>query len=109
MNDWLKQVLARDKEDTDLLLQKTKTIMEYTMDKLVSHRILPSSRVTEPWVWFEALQIRHKVLKKIYKQRRQIDDTLDGVYNGSIAFFEIITGRRKIAPKYLSLEQLRRW
>lgn len=46
---------------------------------------------------------------EVFKQRRQIDDTLSGVYNGSMAFFEIMTGRRKISPKYLSLEQLRNW
>lgn len=56
--DWLKEVLAQDKEDTNLLLQKTKTIIEYTKDKLVNDRFLPSSRVSEPWEWFEALQIR---------------------------------------------------
>lgn len=52
----------------------------------------------------KSLQIKHKVLKKVYKQRRQIDDIIVGVYNGSIAFFEIMLGKRKIAPKYLSLE-----
>lgn len=107
--EWLKQVLAQDKEDTNLLLQKTKTLMEYTWDRLVSGGILPSSRAVEPWEWFEALKIRQKVLKNIYKQMKQIDDTLTGVYNGSIAFFEIMIGRRKITPKYLSLEQLREW
>lgn len=65
--DWLKEVLAQDKEDIDLLLQKTKTIMEYTRDKLVNDKILPSSRAAEPWEWFEALQLRKKVLKNIYK------------------------------------------
>ena len=107
--DLLKEVLAQDKEDKYLLLQKMKTIMEYTMDKIISDEIIPSSRAIEHWEWFEALQIRKKVLKKIYKQRRQVEDTLTGVYNGCISFFEIMTGRRKIAPKYLSLEQLKKW
>lgn len=49
------------------------------------------------------------MLKKIYKQRRQIDDTLAGVYNGCIAFCKIMIGRRNIVPNYLSLEQLRKW
>lgn len=105
---WLNEVLAQDKEDIDLLLQKTKTIMEYTKDKLVNDQIIPSSRATKPWESFEALQIRQKFMKKIYKKRWKFDDTLTGVYNGCIAFFDIMTGRRKIAPKYLSLEQLRR-
>lgn len=109
MIGWLKEVLAQDKEDTDLLLQKTKTIMEYTKENIITNGILPSSGATRPWEWFEAMQIRQKVLKKIYKQRRKIDDTLNGFYNGCIAFFEIMIGRRKIAPKYLSLEQLRKW
>lgn len=46
--DWLKEVLAQDKEDTDLLLQKMKTIMEYTKDRIISDEILPSSRATKP-------------------------------------------------------------
>lgn len=50
--DWLKNVVAQDKEDVDILLQKTKTIMEYTKNKFVSDGILPSSRVVEPWEWF---------------------------------------------------------
>lgn len=83
--------------------------MEYTRDRLVSDGILPSSKAAKPLGLYEALQIRQKVLKKICKQRWQIDDTLAGVYNGSIAFFEIMTGRRKIVPKYLSLEQLKKW
>lgn len=56
--NWLKAVLAHDMEDTDLLLQKTRTIMEYTRDRLVSDGILPYSRASEPWEWYEALQIR---------------------------------------------------
>lgn len=56
----------------------------------------------------KSLQIRQRVLN-IYKQRRKIDDTLGGVYNGSMAFSKIMNGWRKIAPKYLSLEQLRNW
>lgn len=60
-------VLAQDKEDIDLLLQKTKTIMEYTEDKLVSDGILPASRAVEPWELFEVLQIRKNVLKKVHK------------------------------------------
>lgn len=96
--------MTQDKEDTDLLLQKTRTILDYTWDRLVSDGILPSSIFSKPWEWFEALQIRKKVLRKIYKQRRNIDDTLAGIYNGCIDFFEIMIGRRKIAPKYLNLE-----
>lgn len=54
----MKEVLAQDKEDIDLLLQKTRTIMEYTRDKLVMYKILPSSGAAELWEWFEALKIR---------------------------------------------------
>lgn len=105
---WLKDVLAQDKEDVDLLFQKTKTIMEYTEDKLVSDGILPSSRVAEPWEWFEYLQTRKKVWKKVYKQRRQIEDTLTDIYDKCIYFFEVMIGRKKFAPKHLNLEQLRK-
>lgn len=64
--DSLRNVLAQDKEDVDLLLRKTRTIMEYTKHKLVGDGILPSSRAIEPWEWFKVLNIRQMVLK-VYK------------------------------------------
>lgn len=83
--------------------------MEHGKYQLVVGGILPSSRLNEPWELFKALQIRHKAMRKIQKQKKLIDGDLTGVYEGCIAFFEIMTGRRKISPKYLSLEQLREW
>lgn len=105
----LEHVLSQDKEDIDLLLQKSRVIIEYGKDQLVTDGILSSSRLNEPWEWFEALQIWQKVMKKIQKRKKQMDGDLTRVYEGCITFFEVMTGRRKIAPKYLSLEQLKEW
>lgn len=103
----LEHVLTQDKEDMDLLLQKSRVVMGHGEEQLAVDGILPSSRLDEPWEWFEALQIRQKAIKKIQKRRKSIDGDLTAVYDGCIAFFEVMNGRRKIAPKYLSLEQLK--
>lgn len=65
--DLLEHVLYQDKEYFDLLLQKYKVIIEYGKDQLAADGILPSSRLNEPWEWFEALQIQKKAIRKIHK------------------------------------------
>lgn len=49
--EWLQNMLGQDNSDTELLLHKIKTIMEYTEEKLVSDGIISSSKVSEPWEW----------------------------------------------------------
>lgn len=105
----LEHILSKDKNDMDLLLQKSKVILGHGKEQLAKDGILPSSRVDEPWKWFEALQIRQKAMKKISKRKKLIDGELTAFYDGCIAFFEVMTGRKKIALKYLSLEQLKEW
>lgn len=104
----LQNLLGQDKTDVDLLLQKTKTIMDYTKEKLVSDGILSSSKVVEPLEWYEALQIMQKFLMIIHKQGQQMRNALNDIYNKCISVFEIMTGRKKFAPKHLNLEKLRK-
>lgn len=107
--EWLKKLLVQDKGDVDLLLQKIKKIMDYTKEILISNGIFPSSKVSEPWESYEALQIKQRVLKKIHKQGQHVGNTLNEIYNKCISFFEVMSRRNKFASKHLSLEQLRKW
>lgn len=43
--EWLQTLLMKDKKDLDVLLQKTKKIIDYSEERLVSDGILPSSKV----------------------------------------------------------------
>jgi hypothetical protein len=56
--EWLKNVLGQDKANVDLLLCKTKNIMDYTEERLVNDGILSPSKVLEPWEWYNLLQIK---------------------------------------------------